>query len=649
MKNRSVTKVLEKRRRLANLILIIVWTSALPIVHAQQAGKPAETVGGAGTTGTIVTVAGTGQAGFSGDNGPAKQAQIHAPHNLKVDAAGNVIIADLRNHRVRKIRPDGIITTIAGFGLTGAGQGGYSGDGGLATEARMNGPNDVAPDVSGDLIIADSSNHRVRRVSPDGIITNIAGKGTEGFSGDGGPATLAQITRPSGLLLDDWNNLFVSERSNGRARRVSPNGVITTILGNGIMGYSGDGGPAVEASFTDPHGFALDLAGNLLVVDFEGHLVRKIDSQGIVTTVAGNGFIATPGFFGDGGPASAAQLNRPHCIAIDSAGNLFIADYGNHRVRKVTPDGIITTVAGNGGLVFSGEGGPATEAGLRGPLSVAIDAAGNLFIADSGIVQTDGLGLNERILKVFGVAAPGRLQARPFPVTRDGVFYFPQVAGGGGNWTAINLTNPSTTKVAIAVVSFFGSDGKPLGDVVDNPALTLTIPPSSTVRTATNSQGSVRSGYARVTASDPVIANVTYTLGDFRSPAVDPSTSTAFVHLALVARDISAGLETGVAIVNVSNTGVRLVLSILDSSGNPLQSHRTSALLAPGEQLSRSLGELMPLLPPKFVGTLRVTALSPLPSQAIAVTAVHFRPGHLKVAPLTLLDKAALTEEDIRQ
>jgi sugar lactone lactonase YvrE len=274
------------------------------------------------------------------------------------------------------VSPQGIITTVAGNGTQG-----YSGDGGPATSAQLGDPTGVAVDSQGDLFIADPNNEVVREVNTQGIITTVAGNGTYGYSGDGGPATSAQLRSPQGVAVDSQGDLFITDANNNVVREVSPQGIITTVAGNGTYGYSGDGGPATSAQLNFPYGVAVDSQGDLFIADEFNHAVREVNTQGIITTVAGTG---TRGYSGDGGPATSAQLNGPHGVAVDSQGHLLIADEGNSAVREVSPQGIITTVAGNGTQGYSGDGGPATSAQLNSPSGVAVDSQGHLFIADEG-------------------------------------------------------------------------------------------------------------------------------------------------------------------------------------------------------------------------------------------------------------------------
>ena len=316
--------------------------------------------------GVITTVAGNVAGGFSGDGGPAASAELWNPLGIAVDAAGNLYIADYGNLRVRKIS-NGTITTVAGNGRFGSG-----GDDGPAISAPVGSPTAVAIDSSGHLYLAAES---VREVS-NGVITTVAGTTTAGFSGDGGPATSAQLNSVTGVALDAAGNLYVADAGNYRIRKVT-NGVISTVAGGGQQ--VGDNGPGTTAQLNDPISVAADSAGNLYIADTLHQRVRMV-SNGTITTVAGNG---TPGFSGDGGPATAAQLYSPFGVGVDATGDLYIADIDNNRIRMVS-NGIITTVAGNGAAGFSGDNGPAIDAELFIPTAVAEDTAGNLYIADSG-------------------------------------------------------------------------------------------------------------------------------------------------------------------------------------------------------------------------------------------------------------------------
>ncbi|MCX6594231.1 MAG: putative Ig domain-containing protein [Acidobacteria bacterium] len=323
--------------------------------------------------GVITTVAGTGSVGFSGDDGPAVEAQISSPGGMAFDASGNLYFADSGNQRVRRIDPSGVITTIAGSASVG-----YGGDGGPATSALLNSPSDV--DVIGTTIyVADSGNNRVRQIS-GGTITTFAGTGGYGASGDGGAATAATLARASGLAHDAAGNLYISTEH--VIRRVAPGGTISTYAGT-APGFTGDGGPAVAARVNLPYGLAADAAGNLFIADSFNQRVRRVDAgTKNISTFAGNGQFKDGG---DGGSATSAYLNSPFGVAVDATGNVYIADSLNSRVRRLDSTGRLTTFAGNGNPGGTGDTGPATSATLGDFMTdVAVDKAGNVYVADNG-------------------------------------------------------------------------------------------------------------------------------------------------------------------------------------------------------------------------------------------------------------------------
>lgn len=325
---------------------------------------------------TIQTIAGTGTAAFTGDNGPAVQAAISFPAAIALSRDGAIVFADARNHRIRRIAVDGTIHTIAGNGSAG-----FSGDGGPALDAALNFPTGLAIDGQGRVFIADTQNHRVRMIAPDGTISTIAGGSVGAFAGDGGPAVDALLRSPGGIAVDLSGNLYVADTGNVRVRRIDSHGVITTIAGNGSFDSSGDGGPALAAGLV-PGAVAVDAADNVYVTEGDSRRVRRIDAQGVIWPFLGGGQVG--GSNGDGGPALSASLRFPVGVAVDAEGNVYVIDAADNRVRKVTAEGIVSTVAGGGpGTGFTGDGGPATDASLLNPRAAAIDAAGNLFIADS--------------------------------------------------------------------------------------------------------------------------------------------------------------------------------------------------------------------------------------------------------------------------
>jgi trimeric autotransporter adhesin len=354
--------------------------------------------------GTILTVAGNGEAAFSGDGGPATLARLTVPAQLAVGPAGDLFIADAFNHVIRKVSLEGVITTVAGTG-----QPGFSGDGGPAAQARLNVPVGVAVDAAGNLFIADLLNQRIRKVNTTGIITTLAGGGTKApGEAEGNPATEARLDRTHGVAVDAVGNVFFVELLKNRIRKVSPSGMISTVAGSGVKGFSGDGGPATAAQLYHPYGLATDAAGNLFIGDFGNNRVRRVSPAGIISTVAGGGSPADG--LGDGGQATDARLDGVPGLVVDPGGNLFIADNRNGRVRKVSASGIISTVAGTAQPGFSGDGGPAADARLSGAWGLAVDKAGNLFIADTGRFTPNAESidvLNNRVREVFGIAVPG--------------------------------------------------------------------------------------------------------------------------------------------------------------------------------------------------------------------------------------------------
>ena len=325
---------------------------------------------------TIQTLAGTGVGGFSGDGGPSATAQVNMPRDTAVGPDGSIFVADTFNNRVRRIAVNGTISTFAGNGTTI-----FGGDGGPATQASLYLPHDLTVDDAGDVFIADSSHNRVREVTPDGIIHTVVGSGVRGFSGDGGLATAAALKNPKSVAIFG-GSLYLADSVNNRIRAVNlTTGIIRTVAGNGVQGYGGDGGPALQASLNVPQRIAFDGSGDLIIADTLNNRIRAVALDGTITTIVGTG---VSGFTADGALGIDTMIKVPKGLAIGTDGSLYFSDTGNNRVRRWEPvTGIVTTLVGSGVRGFGGDGGPAGSAQLYNPRGLSIDAAGRLIIADT--------------------------------------------------------------------------------------------------------------------------------------------------------------------------------------------------------------------------------------------------------------------------
>ena len=326
-------------------------------------------------TNNIFTVAGTGTQGFSGDGGPATAAGLTLPISVSAIPGGGYLIADQGTERVRRVAPDGTITTVAGNGTST-----YGGDNGPATSASFSAVSDVAAAPDGSILIADGNNNRIRRVGTDGIITTVAGTGAGGFGGDGAAATAAQISFPADVAVAADGSYLIADNDTHRIRRVGTDGNISTVAGSASIGSAGDGGPATAASLNGPVGVAFTADGGFLIADADANRVRRVAPDGTISTVAGTG---TAGFLGDGGPATAAQLNGPARVAVTPDGGFVIADRLNQRIRKVAADGTISTIAGDGTAGSGGDNGPATAAQFNSPFGVSVNQEGDILVADT--------------------------------------------------------------------------------------------------------------------------------------------------------------------------------------------------------------------------------------------------------------------------
>jgi len=531
----------------------------------------------------ISTVAGNGTPGYTGDSGPAISAQLAFPSAVVADIAGNLFIVDAYNQLVRKVTPDGLINTVAGNGTQG-----YNGDGGAATSAELNQPRGIAVDTAGNLFIADTYNYRVRKVTPSGVISTVAGNGTQGSGGDGGAAISAQLSHLYGVAVDAAGDLFIADTYNNRVRKVTPSGVISTVAGNGIQGYSGDGGAATSAQLYYPYSVAVDAAGNLFIADFENNRIRKVTPGGVISTVAGNG---TAGFSGDGGPATSAQLYLPWGVAPDTAGNLFISDYNSNRVREVTPGGVISTVAGNGTAGFSGDGGAATSAQLNSPWGVAVDTSGELFIADY---------TNQRIRKVA-----------------IGSSIFMSLTSGGSTSSSTAGLN-GTTQTGYAQVTM-SSGTAPYGTAVFS-----------------FKQNGVTVSEAGVPASLPTTAARIFI--DYRSsvPAIPARISAGTVNI-----------DTGIAVVNYGSASANLTYTLRNTAGATLSiGHGTLAAGAHFATFIDQLNDVAPdfILPANFQIATQFASLEISSNQLLSILALRMTTNQRNDVLFTTTPTANLTQ-----
>ena len=419
--------------------------------------------------GTISTVAGNGQIcpyrlQSCGDGGPATQAQLALPQQVALDGAGNLYIADTSDMRIRRVDTSGNISTFAGTGVICNGPLFVCGDGGPATSANLDMPSGVVADTSGNVYIADTRDQRVRVVT-NGIIHNFAGTGKHcpkptSNCGDGGPALGGNLFNPWGLALDKSQNLFIADELDNRVRKVIvTTGQINTVIGSGVQGFSGDGGAPRMAALDQPKGVFADNAG-YLVVDTGNGRIRQA-SQGTLTTLAGGGA------GGDGEAATAATLAAPNTVTWDSAGNYYIADTANNRIRKVDTSGNISTVAGTGGLGWTGDGGPAVSATLNAPTGVAVDASNNIYIGDNGNLVVRRVNASGTITTFAGSGNPCVLPTNPCgdggPATKANVTSVASLAvDGTGNLYIADYFDHRIRKVDTSgtITTVAGTGGK---------------------------------------------------------------------------------------------------------------------------------------------------------------------------------------------
>lgn len=373
---------------------------------------------------TVATAAGNGSFGYSGDSGSAVAASFAGPGAVAYDASGNLYIADTRNHVIRRVDVSGNISTVAGSGVQG-----FAGDGGPATSAALNSPSGIAVDGAGNLYIADTENQRIRRVS-NGVITTIAGTGAFGFGGDGAAASGAVFASPTAVALDGSGSIYVADTQNHRIRKINSAGMISTFAGSGVQGYDGDNGNATSAKLDSPSSIAIDSGGRAYIADRHNHVVRLVNVNGIITTLAGNGAF---GSSTNGAAATSVALASPSGVGVDSAGNVYIADSRNNRILQVG-NGVITTVAGSGTEAYAGDNGAAQNASFNQPQAVAVNASGALAVADRW---------NQRIRQV----------------SSNSLSFGTHAVGDNSATQTITLTNSGNAALQIQAAAISGSFG----------------------------------------------------------------------------------------------------------------------------------------------------------------------------------------------
>lgn len=381
----------------------------------------------------ITTIAGKDRiAGYSGDAGPALDARVWGPSGIARDAAGNIYIADQYNNRIRKINASGIISTIAGNDTAG-----FSGDGGPAAMAKLNQPRGIAVDAIGNIYFSDNLNNRVRKIDSAGNIITVAGNGSKGYNGDNIAATLAKLDQPRGIFVDKNGNIYIADEANNRIRRVDGlTGIITTVAGMGVAAFNGDAWPtATQASLNYPADVLVDDTGNIFISDTRNHRIRRVDTFKKISTYAGN----LVGFAGDGGKANVCRLNLPASLAMDNYHNLYVADEYNNRVRKITQDGYIFTVAGNSNAGHVGDSVRGTIAELTHPEGIAVDSFGTIYFSEWS---------NNRLRKVTTTVYVGSVSS-----TAETIKIFPNPAAG--NFT-VQLNSKTTEDLRVTVVNVTG-------------------------------------------------------------------------------------------------------------------------------------------------------------------------------------------------
>jgi sugar lactone lactonase YvrE len=573
------------------------------------------------TAATIMTVAGSftdGTRAFTPDGYAATISAIGPPEGVAIDASGNLFLGDTQNNRVAKVnavlRP--LLYTMI-RSVVGIGPPGFQGDGGLSGLAQLTAPGHVLVDPSGNLLIADTGNSRIRKVSPDMRISTVAGSNTApGFGGDGGPATAARLAFPRNIALDRAGNLFIADSANYRVRKVAPNGLISTVAGSDVPGLNGDGGPASSAQLMDPAAVAVDAAGNLFVADM--FRIRKINVDGIISTVAGGGTNTQ-----DGIPATSAQLGGagtsagPRAIALDDNGNLYIADTGNHCIRMVDTNGIITTIAGTGTPGFSGDGGVAVAAQFVSPRGIAIDPAGNVIVADTGNNRIRRIGLDGIITTIAGTG------------TND--FY-------DGPALASFLSSPSGVAADNTGAIFVADAGNNRIRKIATEMATYVLPEAGGLSLlSSGGSGTPVAGYGSIQADSGSTLPAGLAILGFRRNGVlvtEASVSaTSLIRSGRIYAEVAGPVNTGLAIANPNAVDAAISITFTAGNGNVVNG---SLLVSGHGQISKFLSEQPFNIPASSTGAL--TFISSVPVAVVALRGFTNEHGDFLITTLPVVD-----------
>ena len=598
------------------------------------------------TSGRISTIAGgSGKHGYSGDGGPSLSARFYfKTSSLALDSAGSLLIADDVNQRVRKLTAAGAISTVAGNGLFHS-----TGNGGSAVSASLDYPTSLLSDPARNIYVTEPILSRVRRITPDGNINIFAGRGIQDYTGDGGQATAATLGYPVGLAMDSGGNLYVSDSLTSVIRKIDRNGIISTIAGTGTLGFGGDGGPATQARLNGPFGLDFDASGNLIFVDQFNNRVRMVSPSGTITTLAGNG---QTGFSGDNGPARQASFSLPTGIRVYKGG-AYVADGGNNRIRRIDlATGIVTTVAGNGAAGSSGDGSAATQASLNVPISAAFDTAGNMYIADTGnglirMVSPSGVistfaGSRNPTTNDGGLATDAAFNT-PTDVAFDGSGNVLIPDQGFGQIRAVLATPPSfrATPASLAFTAAAGSPATDLGvDLIGSiPGVPFTASSSASWLQTSSSSGTMPTTLRVIAdpsklAPGPYSGTITLT-----SPYAKPSTQSVSVAITVTApgqpslavrpTSMVFSFVAGVAAITrpmtVSNTGggslAFTITTATNSGGSWLSANPASGTAAAfGSAEINITANPAGLTPGTYSGAITVSSTSPAQSVTVPVT-----------------------------